>query len=67
MKHFISIAEHSPEWLAHTLDVAVALKKQLKETGRNDPIFAGKTAALIFEKPSLRTRVRIGAAPGLRP
>ncbi|HEY0009172.1 MAG TPA: ornithine carbamoyltransferase [Tepidisphaeraceae bacterium] len=57
MKHFISIAEHSTEWLSRTLDVAAKLKKQLKETGRNDALFAGKTAALIFEKPSLRTRV----------
>ncbi|MGC4033426.1 MAG: ornithine carbamoyltransferase [Tepidisphaeraceae bacterium] len=57
MKHFVSIAEHSTEALRHTLDVAKRLKKQLKETGHNDPIFAGKTAALIFEKPSLRTRV----------
>lgn len=57
MNHFVSIAEHSPDVLRHTLDVAKRLKKQLKETGRNDTIFAGKTAALIFEKPSLRTRV----------
>lgn len=57
MNHFVSITEHSTEALQHTLDVAARLKKQLKTTGRNDPIFAGKTAALIFEKPSLRTRV----------
>jgi ornithine carbamoyltransferase len=57
MKHFISIAEHSVEFLNQTLDTASRLKKQLKSTGRNDPILAGKTAALIFEKPSLRTRV----------
>ena len=28
-----------------------------KTTGRNDPLLAGKTLAMIFEKPSLRTRV----------
>jgi len=57
MKGFIAIADYSTAELEHMLDVSSRLKKQLKETGRNDPIFAGKTAALIFEKPSLRTRV----------
>ena len=57
MKHFVSIAEYSTDTLRHTLDVAARLKKQLRDTGHNTPIFAGKTAALIFEKPSLRTRV----------
>lgn len=57
MQHFVSIAEHSPDVLRHVLDVAKRLKKQLKDTGRNDSILVGKTAALIFEKPSLRTRV----------
>ena len=57
MKGFIAIAEYSAAELEHMLEISARLKKQLKETGRNDPIFAGKTAALIFEKPSLRTRV----------
>jgi ornithine carbamoyltransferase len=57
MRHFTSIAEHSTEELRHTLDVAFRLKDQLKKTGRNDPVLAGKTLALVFEKPSLRTRV----------
>lgn len=62
MKHFISIAQTSPEELSHTLDVAHRLKKQLKETGRNDLILANKTLAMIFEKPSLRTRVSFAVA-----
>ena len=62
MKGFISIAEYSPDELQHMLDVSDRLKKQLKSTGHNDPIFAGKTAALIFEKPSLRTRVSFSQA-----
>ena len=62
MKHFISIADHTTEELRHLLDVSKRLKKQLKETGRNDPIFAGKTLAMIFEKPSLRTRVSFAVA-----
>ena len=57
MNHFIAITDHSTDWLQHVLDVAKRLKKQLKESGRNEPILAGKTLAMIFEKPSLRTRV----------
>jgi ornithine carbamoyltransferase len=57
MKHFISIAQHSSAELQHMLDVAHSLKKQLKTTGKNDPILQNKTLAMIFEKPSLRTRV----------
>ena len=43
------------------LDVARRFKKQLTETGRNDPVLAGKVLAMIFEKPSLRTRVSFAA------
>src|SRR3569832_1241529 len=62
MKNFISIADHTTEELRHVLDVAKRLKKQHKETGRNDPLLAGKTLAMIFEKPSLRTRVSFAVA-----
>jgi ornithine carbamoyltransferase len=44
------------------LDVAGRLKKQLGESGRNDPLLAGKTLAMIFEKPSLRTRASFAIA-----
>src|SRR5688500_4227810 len=57
MKHFTAIAESTTDELRHTLDVAFRLKDQLKKTGRNDPVLAGKSLALVFEKPSLRTRV----------
>ena len=62
MKHFITISDHSTDELRHMLDVAKRLKKQHKETGRNDPLLAGKTLAMIFEKPSLRTRVSFAVA-----
>ncbi len=57
MKHFISIADTPLAELQHAMTVAKRLKAQLKSTGKNDPILAGKTLAMIFEKPSLRTRV----------
>src|SRR5437868_12029556 len=62
MKHFITLAEIPPDELRHVMDVAHRLKKQLKATGRNDPILAGKTLAMIFENPSLRTRVSFAVA-----
>src|SRR5216117_1671494 len=61
-QHFIAISDHTPEFLRHVLDVSIHLKRQLKETGRNEPILNGKTLAMIFEKPSLRTRVSFAAA-----
>src|SRR3954447_26934435 len=62
MKHFLTVAEHTTAELRHTLDVAKRLKKQLKQTGRNDPLLGGKTLAMVFEKPSLRTRVSFSVA-----
>src|SRR5690349_5714340 len=57
MKHFTAIADCTPQELKHVMDVSFRLKEQLKRTGRNDPLLAGKTLAMTFEKPSLRTRV----------
>jgi ornithine carbamoyltransferase len=62
MKHFLAVADHSTEELTHALDTADRLKKQHKSTGKNDPLLAGKTLAMIFEKPSLRTRVSFSVA-----
>src|SRR5437763_1806244 len=62
MKHFTSISDCSPAELRHLLDIARQLKKQHKAKGRNDPILACKTLAMIFEKPSLRTRVSFAVA-----
>ncbi len=57
MNHFLSIADHSTDELRHVLDVSFRLRSE-RESGRgNDPILAHKTLAMIFEKPSLRTRV----------
>ena len=57
MTHFISLARTDLSDLTRVLDVADRLKLQLKTAGRNESLFDGKTAALIFEKPSLRTKV----------
>jgi ornithine carbamoyltransferase len=62
MKHFTAVSDCTPQELRHMLDVALRLKRQYKQTGRNDPILADKTLALVFEKPSLRTRVSFAVA-----
>lgn len=56
MKHFISIAQTSEAELRHVFDVAFGLRRERVAGVRNQPILAGKTLAMIFEKPSLRTR-----------
>src|SRR6478672_6613699 len=61
-KDFIAVADHTPEQLRHFLDVAKRLKRQYQSNGRNDPVLGGKTLAMIFEKPSLRTRVSFAVA-----
>src|SRR5882724_6054388 len=62
MRHFTDVSDCSRDELRHLLDVSRRLKEQLKQTGRNDPLLAGKTLAMIFEKPSLRTRVSFAVA-----
>jgi ornithine carbamoyltransferase len=62
MKHFIALTDCTSAELRHLLDVSIRLKKQYKTTGKNDPLLSGKTLAMIFEKPSLRTRVSFACA-----
>ncbi|MCA9963364.1 MAG: ornithine carbamoyltransferase [Anaerolineales bacterium] len=56
LKHFLSIADLSPAELQDLLSLADRLKKEWK-AGGNAPILKGKSLALLFQKPSLRTRV----------
>jgi len=56
VKHFLSIADLSPQELNHLLDLAMQLKAELRQGG-NKPVLKGKSLALVFQKPSLRTRV----------
>lgn len=56
-KHFLSITDFSSKELIDLLQLAVQLKQELKKTGANKPLLSGKTLAMIFEKPSLRTRL----------
>ncbi len=57
MQHFLSIFDFSADQLWQFLHKAKALKDELTKTGRNEPILAGKILGMVFQKPSLRTRV----------
>jgi ornithine carbamoyltransferase len=61
MKHFLDIADHSSEELQDLLDLANRLKKEHFASG-NPPLFKGKVLGMIFQKPSLRTRVSFDMA-----
>lgn len=56
MKHFLSLADLTPEQFRNLLRLAVDLKQEWKGGG-NRPMLKGKTLGMIFQKPSLRTRV----------
>jgi ornithine carbamoyltransferase len=56
MKDFITLSDWSTQSLQELLDLAVRLKAEYK-AGGNAPILQHKTLAMIFQKPSLRTRV----------
>lgn len=61
MKHFLAVSDFTSEELQDMLDLAVRLKKEYY-AGGNTPLFRGKVLAMIFQKPSLRTRVSFDMA-----
>lgn len=61
MKDFIAISDFSASEIQNLLDLAVQLKKEYFEKG-NPPLLKGKVLAMIFQKPSLRTRVSFDMA-----
>jgi len=56
MKHLITIADLSAEEVWQILSLAKELKEEWRKGG-NKPILKGKTLGMVFQKPSLRTRV----------
>ena len=61
MKDFLAISDYSPAEIGDMLDLAVKLKEEYFKKG-NQPIFQGKVLGMIFQKPSLRTRVSFDMA-----
>ncbi len=61
MKDFITLSDWSTKDLWYLIDLAVHLKFEWR-SGGNRPVLGGKTLAMIFQKPSLRTRVSFEVA-----
>lgn len=61
MKDFIAIADFPAVEIQSMLDLAEQLKKEYMHNG-NPPLLKGKVLAMIFQKPSLRTRVSFDMA-----
>ena len=62
MKHFLDINKTNPDALRSIIDNAMTMKQALKKNAQcknfnMDSRLAGRVVALIFEKPSTRTRV----------
>ncbi|HJM45827.1 MAG TPA: ornithine carbamoyltransferase [Candidatus Nitrosopelagicus sp.] len=52
----LTLDELEPKEINNIIDLAIDLKKQQKK-GKEKPLLQNKTLAMIFEKPSTRTRV----------
>lgn len=55
-KDLLTLAELSPKEFSKLINDSIKLKKELKK-GANKPVLKNKTLAMIFQKPSTRTRV----------
>lgn len=61
MKHFLDIADSSPEEISSLLNLAQKLKQEYKN-GQWRPLLKNNVLAMVFQKPSLRTRVSFDMA-----
>jgi ornithine carbamoyltransferase len=61
MRHVLTLLELSPEEIRRIFELTKELKNKFQE-GLREPILPGRVQALLFEKPSLRTRVSFEAA-----
>lgn len=61
MKHFLTLADLTTTEFQSILDLAVQLKTEWK-AGGNPPLLKGKVLGMVFQKPSLRTRVSFDMA-----
>lgn len=57
LRHFVSITDLTASEINKIITFGIKLKKELKRKGKNKNLLQNKTLAMIFEKPSLRTRL----------
>jgi ornithine carbamoyltransferase len=62
IRHFLDIDDVPPIDLRAIIDASLATKTALKAGRPGTPALAGKTLAMIFDKPSTRTRVSFDVA-----
>lgn len=62
LKHFLSITDLALTDFTRIFDMAKNMKEELKKTGTNKKYLEDKTLVMIFEKPSLRTRLSFETA-----
>ena len=62
IRHFLDIDDVPPAHLRAIIDASLAMKAALKAGRPGTPPLAGKTLAMIFDKPSTRTRVSFDVA-----
>jgi ornithine carbamoyltransferase len=61
MEHYLSIADLTPKQFTGLLELAKELKDEWA-AGGNRPLLKGKALGMVFQKPSLRTRVSFDMA-----
>jgi len=57
LRHLLSLLDYSSDEIRQILSNAVNLKTKFKHSNTREPLLARHVVAMIFEKPSLRTRV----------
>ncbi len=60
-RNFLAITDFSKDDLEKLLELALSLKKEYFSRG-NPPLLQGKVLAMVFNKPSLRTRISFDMA-----
>src|SRR5262249_43737207 len=61
MRHFLDLLDLTAEEISHLLDETSRLKKAYHR-GLRRPLLLGRVLGMVFEKPSLRTRVSFQTA-----
>lgn len=61
MKDFVALTDYTSDEIQGLIDLSLRLKSE-RLAGGNSPILKGKVLAMVFQKPSLRTRVSFDMA-----
>lgn len=61
-RDFLSVTDLSAEEIWQVLDMAKKLKNELKDKGKNKALLMDKQMVMIFERPSLRTKLSFDIA-----